>query len=99
MSHKSHVMRQTSIEAFDKIKHIGRKQREVLGVIKRATERQEFLTDREIARELGFKDPNKVRPRRHELMKLELIQAEGTKTCSVTGKTAITWRIPYFRRN
>lgn len=90
------IMRQTSLEAFDKVGNLGRKQREVLGVIKRHTETEDFLTDCEIARELGFKDPNKVRPRRHELMEMGLIVEEGTKTCSVTGRTAMSWRTPYF---
>lgn len=92
-SHESHIVRQTSLEAYDIVGHLGHKQKKVLAIIHKHSRFKDFLTDREIARELGFMDPNKVRPRRHELMKLGLIVEEGTKKCTVTGRTAITWKI------
>lgn len=49
-------------------------------------------TDREIAEELGFKDPNSIRPRRKELLDKGLIENCGIKKCSVTGRAALAWR-------
>jgi len=37
-------------------------------------------------------DPNKVRPRRFELMEMGLITEAGTRACRVSGRQALTWR-------
>jgi len=50
-------------------------------------------TDSEIAKRLGFSDPNKVRPRRFELKDLGLIKADHKHKCDVTGKKATVWVI------
>lgn len=50
-------------------------------------------TDSEIAKRLGFDDPNKVRPRRFELVEQGLIQEHGKRPCEVTGRKAIEWVI------
>lgn len=51
------------------------------------------LTDREITHVLGYLDPNMVRPRRNELVKMGLIYASGKKVCSITKKTALIWSL------
>ncbi|MFQ5531175.1 MAG: hypothetical protein ACE5ES_01025 [Candidatus Nanoarchaeia archaeon] len=61
---------------------------------KRVIESLEILghaTDREIARHLNFDDPNKVRPRRNELVKMGFIRSNGKTTCSITGKLVTEW--------
>gem|GEM_PF-3465606 len=50
-------------------------------------------TDQEIKVHLGFNDPNKVRPRRKELLDLGLIVDCGTRLCGVTGRTVHSWAI------
>ena len=62
------------------------------------------LTDRELANMLGYKDPNKVRPRRNELAQgkydrlgnviIPSVLVEDTKrTCLVSGKLCIAWKL------
>lgn len=54
------------------------------------------LTDCEIAKGLGFTDPNRVRPRRYELVNsffLPFIQEGGKRVCSVSGKRVFTWEL------
>ena len=48
-------------------------------------------TDMEITRKSGFKDPNKIRPRRNELVGLGYIAEKDKRKCEVTGKTVYTW--------
>ena len=52
------------------------------------------LTDRAIMRLLGFTDPNTVRPRITELVKLGLLEECGKVKDSTTGKTVRTVRAP-----
>jgi len=49
------------------------------------------LTDNEIARKLGYFDPNKIRPRRNELMKAGLVEEVGRRADRHSGKTSIIW--------
>ena len=51
------------------------------------------FTDYEIARVLGKSDPNFVRPRRRELVKMGLVFKAGKRECSVTRKLANVWLI------
>lgn len=56
------------------------------------------LTDREMCDKLGYLDPNKVRPRRHELANKQytdppVIIEDYKRNCSVTGKVSIAWRL------
>ena len=60
-------------------------------VILKALEDDE-LTAREIMTRLGFADPNTVRPRITELIKLGEIEACGKKTDSVSGRTVAVFR-------
>ncbi len=48
-------------------------------------------TDTEIARGLGFDDPNKVRPRRKDLYDMGLVVECELRKCSVTNKLCHTW--------
>jgi hypothetical protein len=83
-------IQQTSIESYHNIKHLGDKQSDVLITIAAYPN----LTDSEIAVRLGKKDPNVVRPRRYELVHdYGLVVSSGKRVCTVTGKTALTWRI------
>ena len=88
-------VRETSIEAYERIRKtgtLGDMQRQVLLTIARFPNR----TDREIARIMAgaaLYDPNRVRPRRVELLKRGYIEVAGKRICSVSGATAYTWRI------
>lgn len=58
----------------------------------------EYLTDREMAHYLGYKDPNKIRPRRNELSnekytKPPILIQKGRRKCKIGGKTSIVWGI------
>lgn len=52
-----------------------------------------YETDLEIAQGLGFSDPNKVRPRRHELAEYGLIKEVGEGPCAITHKTSKVWEV------
>lgn len=52
------------------------------------------LTDMEIAKELGFPDPNVVRPRRKELLDIGLIISNGKRKCEITNRESLTWIVP-----
>jgi hypothetical protein len=54
----------------------------------------QLLTDREIARDMGFDDPNKIRPRRNELVRIGVVVANGKRKCTVSGKLAYVWLVP-----
>ena len=51
------------------------------------------MTDREIAFRLGYEDPNKVRPRRNELMKNNIVEEDSKRICLVGHKLSIAWRL------
>jgi len=51
------------------------------------------LTDQEIKKVLHDVDPNKVRPRRNELVKLHLVYCSGKRRCTVTNRISKTWRV------
>lgn len=84
-------IQQTSILSYQqKQPHIGEDQQLVLIAINA----QPDSTDAELTHFLGKEDPNFVRPRRYELEhELGLIIRSGKKVCSITGRTALTWRI------
>jgi len=64
------------------------------GIIYEALGRLVVATDSEIAAHLGYDDPNKVRPRRFELVEQGLVEEHDRHICRVTGKLAIAWCIP-----
>jgi len=54
------------------------------------------LTDNEITRCLGFDDPNRVRPRRFELVNdyyKPFIQECGKRVCSISGRRVFAWEL------
>jgi len=82
------LVRETSMLAYHQLATLGLRQQEVYAIICRSSLP---LTDREIARELGYFDPNKVRPRRNELVKAGLVEEVGKRICTVSGKLSLTW--------
>lgn len=84
------MVRDTSLLAYMDLKpELGERQELVFKAIKNRS----GLTDREIANELGFSDPNKVRPRRKELYDLGLIKTIGKRECKITKRLAYIWGI------
>jgi hypothetical protein len=81
-------VQQTSIDSYRTV-DLCDKQQTVLVAISAYPD----STDRELARNLGFSDPNNVRPRRFELVEMGYVIASGKRVCTVSGKTALTWRI------
>lgn len=91
-SHDKHDIRETSTRSLHDLVDMGEKQRLVYDCILEDGKKGMFPTDREIAAELKMNDPNAVRPRRFELMKMGLIVEAGKRVCSVSGKLALTWK-------
>ena len=54
---------------------------------------EQNMTDREIAQRLGYLDPNKVRPRRNELMKMGIVEEDSKRICAIGHKLSIAWRL------
>jgi len=82
----------TSIDTFHALRgegYLGEMQQAVLSLIRRYPDR----TDRELARLAGRADPNVLRPRRTELYQAGYLIMAGRRRCSVTGRTAMTWRV------
>ena len=84
--HRVHEMRDTSMESYATLPNKETKERIVYDCILENSNRGVFLTDREIAVVLHYSDPNKVRPRRHALMKAKLIVEAGRRKCHITQK-------------
>lgn len=85
-------MRQTSIQAYRELQpKLSIRQKQVLWFIRAFPN----STDRELTKLMGYTDPNKVRPRRKELLDIGKITESGKRTCKVSGKTALTWRVAY----
>jgi len=83
-------MRDTSLLAYSDIRpELGYKQQMVYDAILKLG----CPTDLEISQYLGLNDPNKVRPRRNELMKQGRITECEKRTCSVSGRTVWSWRV------
>jgi len=93
--HFNHRIQQTSLLSyFEELPDLGRRQREVLRAILILNQKYGINpTDREIAKFLQYADPNKVRPRRYELVEAGLIIEAGNKTCTVTRKTVMSWAV------
>ena len=86
-------MRETSLLAYLSLRDLGLRQSEVLGAIRRMNRGGLFPTDRELSEFLGYADPNKVRPRRNDLMRFGLVREHGKRECGVSGKLALTWKV------
>lgn len=84
------TVRDTSLDSFTKLQpQIGYKQREVFD----AFQSEGSSTDSEIMKVLGYTDPNKVRPRRKELVDKGLVIEDGKRECNVTGRTVMGWKV------
>lgn len=85
------MIQQTSLISYLEVKrdeiHLSESYRAILSVLSK-----EALTDYELSRKLGYADPNKVRPRRNELVKHGYIVSIGNRGCFVTGKQAKIWK-------
>jgi len=81
-------IRETSTDSYNKIKQtIGERQEIVL----RSFMANGASTDYEIAYVLGYTDPNKVRPRRFELVKMGYMIESKKRECSISGRKVFTW--------
>lgn len=80
-------IRKTSVEAFNALTDLGKRQRVVWDAIKKFPNR----TALELSALLRKPDPNFVRPRISELSELGLIWGNGKRKCRVSGKKALTW--------
>lgn len=84
------MIQNTSLDAyFENLPHFGIMEQKVFDVIMKLG----CPTDLEIARYLGFKDPNKVRPRRNGLVEKGVVTNCETRICSVSGRLSKSWRI------
>jgi hypothetical protein len=89
----SRNVRQTSLIAYEELQgSLGQRQAIVYNIIiQMYKEGKTPATDREITREAKYRDPNKVRPRRNELVGLGYVAERDKRKCQVTGKTVLTW--------
>ena len=97
IAHKEHQMQLTSLyqyfPSFD--------EQEVNQAFRQETKQQiiillqshQNLTDREISSILGYADPNKVRPRRNELVAKHIVEEDCKRICSAGHKLSIAWRL------
>jgi len=83
-------MQQTSLDTYFALREEGK-----LGTMQQmvydAFTRFGDHTDLELTHLLGWQDPNWVRPRRNELVKLGLIKEKERRTCMISGRKAIVW--------
>ena len=95
--HQSHQMQLTSLlnyfpsyseEEFNQ-KFRQETKRKIIGLL----QERPNLTDREMADILDFDDPNKVRPRRNELAKKELVVEDKHRVCLIGHKLSIAWKL------
>ena len=85
------TIQQTSLIAFNELNEI-LKNNTYKSIISVLNIWENGLTDREIAKILGYSDPNKIRPRRNELVKSGLIIENNKRICSVSKKLCIIWK-------
>ena len=75
------------------VNQLGWLQRRVYDTLKNSQRHYKGITDQEIKKLLHDVDPNKVRPRRNELVKLGLVMCVGKRKCSVTQRESMIWAI------
>lgn len=87
------MIQQTSLLSFNEIRQnslvLTQSYREIL----QALSLTQNMTDREIADFLNYSDPNKIRPRRNELVKYGYVVEYSKRVCSITGKYVIAWKL------
>jgi hypothetical protein len=84
-------VKDSSIETYHQIREeglLGKDQDKVYKYIRANPD----STDREIADHFQC-IPNQIRPRRKELVNMNLVQMHAKRVCSITGRTAYSWRI------
>lgn len=82
-------VQQTSLESFHDIKkELGKRQQYVLD----GFEANGSCTNLELSRMLGL-PINQITPRTNELVKMGLVVEDGKRSCDVSGRKAIAWRI------
>jgi hypothetical protein len=85
-------MNETSIITYQELiaeGKISKRQEEViwaLGILKEAT-------DTEISKYLNYEDPNYTRPRRKELLDLNVVITAGKRVCNITGRFCNVWKL------
>ena len=84
------MIQQTSILSYMRKKEEGLGEDQI--IVYNALKRLGIATDLEITQHLGYIDPNKVRPRRNELVKMSMVEMVEKRKCNVSGRLAITWR-------
>ena len=96
-SHAGHQMQITSLyqyfPAYSEQEFNQAFRQEIKRRIIKLLQAQLSMTDREMTNQLGFSDPNKVRPRRNELVKLAIIEEDCKRICAVGNKLSIAWRL------
>lgn len=85
------MIQQTSILSYSDLEpeEIREAYKEILGALKLYGP----LTDRELALVMEASDPNRVRPRRNELVKIGLVESDGRRRCQITGRTSMVWKV------
>ena len=82
-------VQQTSLESFHDIKkELGKRQQYVLD----GFEGNGSCTNLELSRMLGL-PINQITPRTNELVKMGLVVEDRKRSCDVSGRKAIAWRI------
>jgi len=94
MSENKRLVQETSFLSYEQIRAstMAGDKRMVFEAIKEATLKNAPKTDYELSLQLGFDNPNKIRPRRRELVKDGLVEEAGKRICSISTKKAITWK-------
>ena len=84
-------MRQTSLECYKLLRttDLGVRQLRVL----EGLDRFGPCTDLELVKFMDFRDANMVRPRRNELVRLDMVEECGRRFCNISGRKAIVWRL------
>lgn len=95
MSHGSHQMRATSLDAYTWLRpSLKTRQGEVYEFMLSWHRAGGFpLIDLEMTRKMGFLDPNRVRPRRYELVEAGYVVEAGKRRCTISGRTVFTWQL------
>jgi hypothetical protein len=79
------MIRAQSIKAFEEeLPKLNRREKMILTVMR---SKNVPLTDRQIMVELGFQEPNSVRPRLSHLIEIGLVREVGVVKCEITGKS------------
>ena len=97
ISHSDHQMQITSLlnyfPSYSEQEFNQKFRQETKRQIFKLLQERNNLTDREMADILGYKDPNKVRPRRNELTKKEIVVEDKKRTCLIGLKLSIAWKL------